>query len=336
MGINPNLIVLRSDKPLEESIFQKIALFCNVKPDCVIENRTLPNLYEAPLMLEKSGFSDVVCRELHMVAPKPELADWEQMVERIRNRSQEVHIGLVGKYVKLHDAYLSVAEAMNHAGYELNAFVKIHWIDSEVITKESVKDILKGLDGIIVPGGFGNRGIEGMILSANYARENEIPYLGICLGMQIAVIEFARNVVGLKNAHSGEFDEQCETKVIDFMPGQSDEIDKGGTLRLGSYPCSIKEGTKMEQCYGEKMIHERHRHRYEFNNKYREMMTEAGLVISGTSPDDRLVETIEIKEHPFYVGVQFHPEFKSRPNQSHPLFKGFISEALEKSERKEE
>lgn len=333
MGINPNIIVLRSDKPLEESIFQKISLFCNVKPDCVIENRTLPNLYEAPLMLEKSGFSDVVCRELNINAPKPELADWEQMVERIRNRSEEVHIGLVGKYVKLHDAYLSVAEAMNHAGYELNTFVKIHWIDSENITKENIKDRLEGLDGIIVPGGFGNRGIEGMILSAKYARENQLPYFGICLGMQIAVIEFARNVLGLMDAHSGEFDEQCTHKVIDFMPGQSEKIDKGGTLRLGSYPCSIKAGTKMEKCYGEKLIHERHRHRYEFNNKYREELTGAGLVISGTSPDDRLVETVELHEHPFFVGVQFHPEFKSRPNQSHPLFKGFISAALKQSKR---
>ena len=332
MGINPDIIVLRSDKPLEKSIFQKIALFCNVKPDCVIENRTLPNLYEAPLMLERSGFSDVVCRELHIDAPAPDLEEWEQMVERIRNRSREVHIGLVGKYVKLHDAYLSVAEAMSHAGYEINAFVKIHWIDSEGITKENIDTVLENIDGIIVPGGFGNRGIEGMILAAKYARENNIPYLGICLGMQIAVIEYARNVLGLKDAHSGEFDEQCEHKVIDFMPGQSDEIDKGGTLRLGSCPCCIKAGTKMEACYGSNLIHERHRHRYEFNNQYREALTEAGLVIGGTSPDNRLVETIELKEHPFFVGVQFHPEFKSRPNQAHPLFKGFISAALNISE----
>lgn len=332
MGINPDIIVLRSDKPLEKSIFQKIALFCNVKPDCVIENRTLPNLYEAPLMLERSGFSDVVCRELHIDAPAPDLEEWEQMVERIRNRSREVHIGLVGKYVKLHDAYLSVAEAMSHAGYEINAFVKIHWIDSEGITKENIDTVLENIDGIIVPGGFGNRGIEGMILAAKYARENNIPYLGICLGMQIAVIEYARNVLGLKDAHSGEFDEQCEHKVIDFMPGQSDEIDKGGTLRLGSCPCCIKSGTKMEACYGSNLIHERHRHRYEFNNQYREALTEAGLVIGGTSPDNRLVETIELKEHPFFVGVQFHPEFKSRPNQAHPLFKGFISAALNISE----
>lgn len=336
MGINPNLIVLRSDEPLEESIFQKISLFCNVKPDCVIENRTLPNLYEAPLMLEKSGFSEVVCRELHIDAPKPNLADWEEMVEHIRSRSVEVQIGLVGKYVKLHDAYLSVAEAMSHAGYGENAFVKICWIDSETLTKENVNEQLKNLDGIIVPGGFGNRGIEGMILAAKYAREHQIPYLGICLGMQIAVIEFARNVLGLADANSGEFDEQCEHKVIDFMPGQSEEIDKGGTLRLGSYPCVIWPGTQMEKCYGAGRIQERHRHRYEFNNKYRRELTEAGLVISGTSPDNRLVETIELREHPFFVGVQFHPEFKSRPNQPHPLFKGFISAALRQTNKEEE
>lgn len=337
MGINPNIIVLRSDKPLEASIFDKISLFCNVKRDCVIENRTLPNLYEAPLMLEQSDFSTVVCRELDIDAPQPDLKDWKQMVERIQNRSEEVHIALVGKYVKLHDAYLSVAEAMSHAGYEKNAFVNIHWIDSEHITKENVQEVFRGIHGIIVPGGFGNRGIEGMILAANHARENQIPYLGICLGMQIAVIEYARNVLGLKDAHSGEFDEQCAHKVIDFMPGQSDEIDKGGTLRLGSYPCSIKAGTKMEQCYQAQMIRERHRHRYEFNNEYREQLTEAGLIISGTSPDNRLVETVETKGHPFFVGVQFHPEFKSRPNQPHALFKGFISAALDSRKgRKEE
>ena len=331
MGINPNIIVLRSDHPLEESIFQKISLFCNVKPDCVIENRTLENLYEAPLMLEKSNFSSVVCRELKMKVPEPDLTDWEKMVERIRLRSEEVHIGLVGKYVKLHDAYLSVVEAMNHAGYECNTFIKIHWIDSENITRENVNDMLKGMNGIIIPGGFGNRGIEGMILSAKYARENQIPYFGICLGMQIAVIEFARNVSGIVDAHSGEFDEQCNHKIIDFMSGQSEAIDKGGTLRLGSYPCRIKRGTKMEKCYGAEMIYERHRHRYEFNNKYRRELTEAGLVISGTSPDDSLVETVELCGHPFFVGVQFHPEFKSRPNQPHPLFKGFIAAALEQA-----
>ena len=266
MGIHPDIIVLRSDKQLEESIFQKISLFCNVKPDC-----------------------SVVCRELNIKAPEPDLTDWEKMVERIRLRSEEVHIGLVGKYVKLHDAYLSVVEAMNHAGYECNTFIKIHWIDSENITKENVNDILRGMNAMIIPGGFGNRGIEGMILSAKYARENQIPYFGICLGMQIAVIEFARNVSGIVDAHSGEFDEQCNHKIIDFMSGQSEAIDKGGTLRLGSYPCRIKRGTKMEKCYGAEMIYERHRHRYEFNNKYRKKLVEDGLVISGTSPDEGFI-----------------------------------------------
>lgn len=328
MGINPDIIVLRSDKPLETPIFEKIALFCNVKPDCVIENRTLSNLYEAPLMLEKSNFSSVVCRELNLTTKKADLCEWEQLVDKIRKRTKEVHIGLVGKYVKLHDAYLSVAEAMSHAGYEWNTHVHIHWIDSEEITEANVTEVFRGINGVIVPGGFGNRGIEGMILAAKYARENRIPYFGICLGMQIAVIEYARNVAGIKDAHSGEFDEQCQHKVIDFMPGQSDEIDKGGTLRLGSYPCRIKEKTMMAKCYGAEMIQERHRHRYEFNNAYRESLQEAGLSISGTSPDNRLVETIEIEGHPFYVGVQFHPEFKSRPNKPHPLFVGFIGEAL--------
>ena len=328
MGINPNIIVLRTDSPLEESIFHKISLFCNVKPDCVIENRTMSNLYEAPLMLEKSGFSSVVCRELHMDVPEPDLKEWEQMVERIENRKDEVNIALVGKYVKLHDAYLSVAEALRHAGYEYNTFVKIHWVDSENITKDNLEETFAGIQGIILPGGFGNRGIEGMILAAGYAREHKIPYFGICLGMQIAVIEYARNVLGLTDAHSGEFDEQCSHKVIDFMPGQSDEIDKGGTLRLGSYPCHIQSGTVMERCYQKTQIQERHRHRYEFNNEYREPLTKAGLVISGLSPDERLVETVEIKDHPFYVGVQFHPEFKSRPNHPHPLFKGFIAATL--------
>lgn len=332
MGIHPDIIVLRSDKPLEEPIFQKISLFCNVKPDCVIENRTVANLYEAPLMLEKSNFSSVVCRELHLNTAEADLGEWEQLVERIQKRTEEVHIGLVGKYVKLHDAYLSVAEAMRHAGYEHNTHVHIHWIDSEDITKENVKELFRGIHGIIVPGGFGNRGIEGMILAAEYARENKIPYFGICLGMQIAVIEFARNVAGISDAFSGEFSEQCASKVIDFMPGQSDSIDKGGTLRLGSYPCVIQAGTNMEKCYGERLIHERHRHRYEVNNDYRKQLTEAGLTIGGTSPDNRLVETVEIKEHPFFVGVQFHPEFKSRPNRPHPLFKGFIGAALQYSE----
>ena len=328
MGINPNIVVLRCDEPLEESIFKKISLFCNVKPDCVIENITLPNLYEAPLMLEKANFSSVVCRELGIDAPMPDLTEWTQMVEQIKARLHTVHIGLVGKYVGLHDAYLSVAEALYHAGYYHNTHVHIHWIDSEELTSANVEEKLAGLDGILVPGGFGSRGIEGMILAAKYAREKQIPYFGICLGMQIAVIEFARNVAGIQDANSGEFDEQCQHKIIDFMPGQSNDIDKGGTLRLGAYPCSIKPGTTMERCYQSSLIYERHRHRYEFNNEYRERLADAGLTLSGTSPDGRLVETVELTERPFHVGVQYHPEFKSRPNKPHPLFVGFIGAAF--------
>lgn len=334
MGINPNIIVLRCDEPLEDSIFQKISLFCNVKPDCVIENITLPCLYEAPLMLEKSNFSSVVCRELGLGTKEPDLKEWVSMVNTIKEDKTDVEIGLVGKYVQLHDAYLSVAEALRHAGYAHRAHVNIHWIDSETLTPETAESILGSLDGIIVPGGFGGRGIEGMIIAAKYARENGIPYFGICLGMQIAVIEYARHVAGITDAHSGEFDELCQHKVIDFMPGQSVDIDKGGTLRLGAYPCEIQKGTKMEQCYGSLSISERHRHRYEFNNDYRDVLTKAGLTLSGLSPDGRLVETVELTDRPFYVGVQYHPEFKSRPNKPHPLFKGFISAALEFKSKK--
>ena len=332
MGIHPNIIVLRCDEPLEESIFKKISLFCNVKPDCVIENITLPNLYEAPLMLEKSNFSSVVCRELKIETPQPDLDEWMQMVRRIKERPYKVKIGLVGKYVGLHDAYLSVAEALSHAGYYHNTHVEIEWIDSESLTPPDYEKALSGLDGILVPGGFGSRGIEGMILAAKYARERGLPYFGICLGMQIAVIEYARNAAGITDANSGEFDEQCAHKVIDFMPGQSDDIDKGGTLRLGAYPCNIKAGTTMERCYGCLSISERHRHRYEFNNDYRDTLMNCGLTLSGISPDGRLVETVELSERPFYVGVQYHPEFKSRPNRPHPLFRGFVGAALEHSQ----
>jgi len=328
MGVNPNIIVLRCDEPLEDSIFKKIAMFCNVKQDCVVENITLPTLYEAPLMLERSGFSGVVCRELGLETREPDLTEWVGMVEKIKSLKHRVKIGLVGKYIQLHDAYLSVAEALRHAGYGCGAHVDIEWIDSETITPATVDETLAGLDGIIVPGGFGNRGIEGMILSAKYARENKIPYFGICLGMQIAVIEYARHVAGIVDANSGEFDELCKNKVIDFMPGQSDEIDKGGTLRLGAYPCCIKEGTTMERCYGKPEISERHRHRYEFNNEYRETLQACGLTLSGISPDGNLVETVELTDRDFFVGVQYHPEFKSRPNRPHPLFLGFIEAAL--------
>ena len=329
LGISPDIIVLRCDEPItDESIFRKIAGFCNVKPDCVIENLTLSVLYEAPLYLERAGFSSIVCRELGIDAPAPNLREWETMVEQIKTRSHTVRIGLVGKYVQLHDAYLSVAEALRHAGFALGTKVDIDWIDSETITEDSCEGILGRLDGILVPGGFGHRGIEGMILAAQYAREHHLPYFGICLGMQIAVIEYARHVLKLKDANSGEFAPNCSNKIIDFMPGQSDEIDKGGTLRLGSYPCLIKPNTTMARCYGELRIDERHRHRYEFNNNYRQQLTKAGLTLSGLSPDGRLVETVELSDRPFYVGVQYHPEFKSRPNKAHPLFHGFIEAAL--------
>lgn len=331
MGVRPDLIVLRCDEPLEESIFKKISLFCNVKPDCVIENITLPNLYEAPLMLEKSNFSSVVCRELGIDAPLPDLAEWTQLVDRIRNRTGEVTIGLVGKYVQLHDAYLSVAEALRHAGYALNVRVRIQWIDSEQLTEQNCAEILSGLNGIIVPGGFGSRGIDGMLRAVRYAREQNLPYFGICLGMQICVIEYARNVAGIPDADSGEFNELCRNKVIDFMPGQSDELDKGGTLRLGSYPCRIAPETTLSRCYGQDQIRERHRHRYEFNNEYRERFSECGLTLSGVSPDGRLVEAVELTGRPFFVGVQYHPEFKSRPNKPHPLFVGFVKAAVEQN-----
>ena len=331
MGVKPDIIILRCDEPLEESIFKKISMFCNVKPDCVIENLTLPVLYEAPIMLEKSNFSSIVCRELGIDAPNIDMSDWNDMLNKIHNRKKSVTIGLVGKYVALHDAYLSVAEALRHAGYALGSFVEVKWIDSETVTRENVAEILSDCGGVIVPGGFGNRGIEGKIITAQYCRENNLPYLGICLGMQIAVIEFARHVAGLADANSNEFDSKSPHKVIDFLPDQNDETDKGGTLRLGAYPCKIKDGTQMYRCYRQTEIFERHRHRYEFNNEYREQLSKAGLVISGTSPDDYIVETVEIPQNDFFVGVQFHPEFKSRPNKPHPLFVGLVEAALKQN-----
>ena len=330
MGIAPDIIILRCDEHLEPSIFRKIAMFCNVKDDCVIENVTLPTLYEAPVMLEQSGFSSIVCRELNINAPDIDLREWERMLERIENRRRSVKIALVGKYVQLHDAYLSVAEALRHAGYEKGCFVDIEWLDSEGITCENIKEKLAGCDGVIVPGGFGSRGIEGMIATADYCRENDVPYLGICLGMQVAVIAFARSVCGMADANSGEFDEYSTHKVIDFLPDQTSTTDKGGTLRLGAYPCRIAEGTKMRECYGMGEISERHRHRYEFNNEYRAELISHGLVVSGTSPDGSIVETVEAGGNRFYVGVQFHPEFKSRPNKAHPLFLGLVGAAADK------
>ena len=327
LGVSPDIIILRTDEPItDESIFDKVAHFCNVRRDCVIENLTLPVLYEAPLMLEKAHMSDIVCRELQLDCSPPDLSDWEQMVQRIKNRDRQVTIGLVGKYVELHDTYLSVAEALRHAGYYQDAEVLIEWMDSETITPENVREILGKLDGIIIPGGFGKRGIEGMITAAQYARENRLPYFGICLGMQVAVIEFARNVAGLENAHSGEF-AQNVPKVIDYLPDQNAQTDKGGTLRLGAYPCVLQENTVIQAAYGKAHISERHRHRYEFNNQYRELLQNSGLTLSGLSPDESLVETVELSDREFYIGVQYHPEFKSRPNKPHPLFSAFIRAA---------
>jgi CTP synthase len=334
MGITPDIIVLRCNEPLEENIFQKISLFCNVKPDCVFENRTLPTLYEAPLMLEEENFSGIVCRELGLNTPQPDLREWRQMVREANNLRTSVTIGLVGKYVKLHDAYLSVSEALTHAGYACGSRVDIKWINSEELSASCMEEALEGCDGVIVPGGFGGRGIEGMIAASRYCRENRFPYLGICLGMQVAVIEFARNVCGLTDANSGEFDPNSKHKVIDFLPDQSENIDMGGTLRLGAYPCHLGEDTEIYRWYGRRDISERHRHRYEFNNAYREILQKNGMILSGTSPDGHIVETMELRNGGYFVGVQFHPEFKSRPNRPHPLFCGLVSSALERKARR--
>ena len=325
-GIAPDIIVLRCDEPItDRSIFEKIAGFCGVERDCVIENLTLPVLYEAPLYLEEAHFSDIVCRKLELAAPAPDLSEWREMTERIKHPTGNVTIALVGKYVQLHDAYLSIVEALRHAGFAEGVKVDIRWLDSEFFTPEQ----LEGADGVLVPGGFGSRGIEGMIQAAKCAREGGIPYLGICLGMQIMCIEYARSVLGWSDANSGEFDPESPHKVIDFMPGQSDEVDKGGTLRLGRFPCAVQPGTTLARCYGEPEISERHRHRYEVNNEFRGDLLSAGLTFCGISPDGRLVEAAEVTELPYYIGVQYHPEFKSRPNRPHPLFLGLIKAAKE-------
>jgi CTP synthase len=329
LGISPDIVVLRCEKALEKDIFDKIALFCNLERDCVIENRTIPVLYEVPLMLKKQHLDDVVCRKLGLQTGEPDLQKWKEMVKDIKHSKKGVTIGLVGKYVSLHDAYLSVVEALGHAGCFYRTKVKIKWIDSEKISEKNVENKLANCDGIIVPGGFGGRGIEGMIATAHYCREKNVPYLGICLGMQVAVIEFARSVCGWREANSGEFDPASPYKVIDFLPGQFEGKDKGGTLRLGSYPCKLAEGTVIREEYGCTDISERHRHRYEFNNEYRETLQQKGLVLSGTSPDGYIVETVETGKG-YFVGVQFHPEFRSRPDRPHPLFKGLIRNSIKR------
>ncbi len=328
IGIQPDIIVCRSEIEIPVDMREKIALFCNIRKEDVIQNLTAPSLYEVPLWLEKEGLASSVCHHLGLEDRTPDLAEWTDMVQRSKITDGKVTIGLVGKYVELHDAYLSVAEALRHGGIENSVSVDIEWIDSDDITEENVSEKLSGCDGIIVPGGFGKRGIEGMIESIRYARENKIPFFGICLGMQMAVVEFARHAADLENANSTEFDDTANP-VIHIMEEQKEISQKGGTMRLGLYPCKLSEDSKCRSIYGSELIYERHRHRYEFNNAFRSKLTEAGLKIAGISPDERLVEIIEVPDHPWFTGVQFHPEFKSRPNKPHRLFADFIRAAKE-------
>lgn len=329
IGIQPDVIVCRSEHPLTTEIKDKIALFCNVPSSHVLQNLDVEYLYEAPLAMEKENLAQVVCESLHLPCPEPDLSDWTHMVEALRHPNKEVTIALVGKYTQLHDAYLSVVEALKHGGIASHANVHLKWVDSELVTEENVAEYLSDGDGVLVPGGFGNRGIEGMITAIRYARENKIPFLGLCLGMQLTIVEYARNVLGYHDAHSIEMNPNTMHPVIALMPDQDGIEDIGGTLRLGAYPCVLADGSKAQELYGEKEISERHRHRYEVNNDFRKALTENGMVLSGVSPDGRIVEMVEISDHPFYIATQAHPEFKSRPNRPHPLFRGLIAAAAE-------
>lgn len=329
VGIQPDILVCRTDAEISEDVRHKIALFCNVEPDCVIQNLTAQTLYEAPLLLEREGLADCVCRKLGLGNVQPDLTEWTEMVRRIKAAKRHVRIALVGKYIQLHDAYLSVSESLFHAAAANDAVCDIKWVDSEELTQENINDVLGDCEGILVPGGFGDRGIEGMILAARYAREKDVPYLGICLGMQIAVIEFARNVVGWADANSAEFTSSSLHPVIDLMPEQQGITAKGGTMRLGQYPCALDKESKAYELYGEETVYERHRHRYELNNDFREELCEKGLRLAGLSPDGRLVEVVENPANRWFVAAQFHPEFKSRPNKPQPLFYGFVKAALE-------
>lgn len=331
IGIQPDILVCRSEKHISDEMKEKLALFCDVEPEAVIENQTCSSIYEVPLMMQDQGLDDIVIKKLGLEERPCDMAEWKEMVHKILNPSKDITVAIVGKYVALHDAYLSVVEALDHAGIATGTKVNIRWIDSEELDDTSVdpKEVFDGVEGIIVPGGFGSRGVEGKIRTIQYARENNVPFLGLCLGMQSAVMEFARNVCDMEGATSSEFDENAKYKVIDLMSDQVDVDKKGGTMRLGIYPCKVEAGTKTHEAYGEDLIYERHRHRYEFNNEYRQQLTDAGLVISGTSPDGRLVESIEVKNHPFFIGTQAHPELKSRPNNAHPLFRGFVDAILE-------
>lgn len=338
IGIQPDIIVCRTVKELSENMKKKIALFCDVEPDAVINNLTADSIYDVPLLMEQEGLDHIALKKLGLADRPVDLSDWKDMVARIHNAKGVTRIALVGKYVKLHDAYLSVVEALSHAGYAYGTKIDIRWVNSEEIeeNKPDLSEVFKDIDGIIVPGGFGYRGIEGKIEAIRYARENKIPYLGLCLGMQCAVIEFARNVCGMKKANSSEFIPDTPYPVIDLMSDQEDVTEKGGTMRLGIYPCKLKDGTRARKLYDNKeIIYERHRHRYEVSNELRPILEKAGLVISGTSPDGRLVEIIELKDHPYFAATQAHPEFKSRPNRPHPLFLGFIEAALKERKKKE-
>ena len=331
MGIQPDILVVRTEKAMSEGMRDKLALFCDVEPEAIIESRDADVLYQIPLNLQAQGMDDIVCRKLNLEQKPADMSAWVELVERIRKIDQTVHIALVGKYVQLHDAYLSVIESLNHAGFYHDVEIKIDWIDAEQVTKENAAEILKNADGILVPGGFGERGIEGKINAIQYARENKVPFMGICLGMQMAAIEFARNVLHWDDANSAEFDKHTPHNIIDLMVTQKDVEDMGGTQRLGQYPCRLVEGTLARELYGCEEVGERHRHRYEFNNDFREIFTNNGMVFSGLSPDGRLVEIIELPDHPFFIASQFHPEFVSRPNRPQSIFKGFIGAAKEYS-----
>lgn len=328
MGLRPDIIVCRTERPLEPGIKEKIALFCNVPSTNVLQNLDVEYLYEAPLALEKEHIAEVTLASLNLPCPPPDLSDWEEMVQSLKNPKKEVTIALVGKYTQLHDAYISVVEALKHGGVANHAQVNLKWIPSETVTEENVAELLNGVSGVLVPGGFGDRGIEGKISAIRYARENKIPFLGLCLGMQLALVEFARNVLGYKDAHSMELDPSTTHPIIHLMPEQDGVEDIGGTLRLGSYPCVLDQSSLAYHLYGEAVIHERHRHRYEVNNDYRNDFTSHHMKLSGLSPDGRIVEMIELDNHPWFIATQAHPEFKSRPNKPHPLFKGFVSASL--------
>ena len=328
MGIQPDVIICRSEHPLNQSIKDKIALFCNVPNSHVLQNLDQDYLYEAPLAMEREHLAQVTCECLNLECPEPDLRDWQEMCEAMRSPVDETTIAIVGKYTALHDSYLSVVEALKHGGIINHCTVNIKWVDSETVTDANVADIMKGVNGVIVPGGFGSRGIEGMVTTIKYVRENKIPYLGICLGMQLAIIEFARNVIGYNDAQSIEFDPDTTHPVISLMPDQNGVEDIGGTLRKGAYPCELEQDSLAYRLYGSKDISERHRHRYEVNNDYREALTKNGMTLSGISPDGRIVEMIEIPEHPFFIATQAHPEFKSRPNRPAPLFRGLVEASL--------